>query len=266
MATIYRALSTALLLLWGYVLSTGLAAADGTPALAWHLNVGLVATLVAGAVQSLPFAYFLGTHFWVKAWVRACQAGDEWEQRQRLWMKGNEYPWMYIAPFVTALGAIAGGMAETGRIHHLVHPILILAAMGSQVMAMLRVPRAMLRNSALMDELAELHQPPKPDTPEMEALLEAEQAVALPPMFQLSRVLLLFSVQSLLLWSYLRWGTDGYRRVPLLPFGVASVALLVLGLGLNARFDPDHPASPARSWAPALLAGVAAAAALTVVL
>jgi hypothetical protein len=266
MATIYRALATALLLLWGYVLITGLSAGEGPDALAWHLSVGLVASLVAGAVQSLPFAYFLGTHFWVKAWVRATRAGDEWEQRHRLWMKGREYPWMYLAPFLTMFGAIAGGMAETGRIPHLVHPTLILLALGAQAMAMVMIPRAMLRNSALMDELADTHRPPKPETPEMEELLAEEEAKALPPIFQLSRVLLLFSVQALLAWAYLRWGTEGFRNAPLLPFAIGSVVLLVLGLGLNARFDPDHPKSPARSWVPALVAGAAAATLLAFVL
>lgn len=266
MATIYRALVTALLLLWGYVLFTGLSAGEGSQALAWHLKVGLAATLLAGAVQSLPFAYFLGTHFWVRAWVRASRASRGWEDRHRLWMKGNEYPWMYAAPFLTMFAAIAGGMVETGRVPHLVHPTLILLAAAAQAVALVRVPRAMLRNSALMDELAETHRVPTPGTAAMEELLQEEEAQALPPIFQLSRVLLLFSVQSLLLWAYLRWGTEGYRQAPLLPFGVASVVLLVLGLGLNARFDPDHPKSLPASWTPAVAAGVVAALLLGLVL
>ena len=259
MATIFRALVTALLLFWGYVLFTGFAVGDGKDALAWHLRVGLVGAILGGAVQSLPFAYFLGTHFWVKAFARASRAGDEWEQRQRQWMKGRAYPWMYVTPLITMLAAIAGSMVETGRLPHVVHPALALGACLCQVMALLLVPPVMQRNSALMDELAEAHRVPEPDTPEMHELIAEEEAQALPPLFQLSRVLLLFAVQVLLVWLYLRYGTEGYRHAPLWPFAAASCALLTLGLGLNSRHDPDSPRSRLRAWTPAVAVGLGAA-------
>lgn len=266
MATIYRALVTTLLLLWGYVLVLGFQL-DGTDeALSWHLRVGLTAVIVAGAVQSLPFAYFLGTHFWIKAFAKASRAGDSWEQRHRQWMKGRAYPWLYSAPFLTMGAAIAGGLVETGRVPHWVHPALILAAVGAQVMALALVPGVMKRNSELMDELAETHRVPKPDTPEMDQLIAEEEAVALPPMFQLSRVLLLFAFQAVLAWAYLRWGTEGFRGVPALPFALASCFMLTLGLGLNARYDPDQPKPAARAWVPALAIGGSAAAVFLAVL
>lgn len=266
MATIYRALVTALLLLWAYVLFTGLAAGTDSDALAWHLKVGLAGTLFAGAVQSLPFAYFLGTHFWVKAFARASRAGGEWEQRHREWMKGRSYVWMYLAPFATMFAAIAGGLVETGRVPHWVHPGLLVVALGAQLMALVVVPASMRRNSALMDELADLHRVPRPDTPEMEELLAEEEAVALPPAFQLSRLLLLFSAQSLLVWAYLHWGTEGFRGVPLWPFAVASCVLLTVGLAFNAHFDPVDPKTPTASWLRGLGAGLLAALVFAIVL
>ena len=102
MATIYRALATVVLLLFGYVIFTGVAAGDGTVALAWHLRVGLLASIGACLINSVPFAYFLGTGFWVKAFVRASRAGPEWVARHGLWMKGKAYPSMYLCAFFPA--------------------------------------------------------------------------------------------------------------------------------------------------------------------
>jgi len=255
MATIFRALCTSVLLLWGYVVSTGWHAGDSPGGLAWHLRVGLVGALLAAAVQSLPFAYFLGTRFWVKAFVRASRAGDSWVDRQNQWMRDRAYPAMYLTPLLTMAVAISGSLVETGRIPGGFHPALVLAAFVGAVVSLITVPPMMSRNSALMDELADTHHVPEPDTPEMESLLAEEERGALPPLFQLSRLLLLFAAQSLILWLYLRFGTERFREAPFLPFALACVALLTLGLGLNARHDPEAPAPPSRAWGRALVVG-----------
>jgi hypothetical protein len=266
MATIYRSLTTAILLLWAYVIMTGLDAGLSLEALSLHLRVGLVGALIGGAVQSLPFAYFLGTSFWIKAFAKASRAGGEWEQRQRQWMKGRAYLAMYAAPFLTMGVAISGSMVETARLPHAVHPVLVVAAGLAQIAGLLLVPPAMQRNAALMDALADSHQVPKPETPEMDDLIAEEEQAALPALFQLSRLLLLFSVQVLLLWLYLRYGTEGFRETPAWPFAAIACALLTLGLGLNARHDPDHPRTPMRAWTPAALAGLGAALVFSLIL
>ena len=264
MATILRALLTAVLILYGWVAWTGAHAGQGTEALALHLRGGLFAALAAAAILSLPFAYFLGTGFWVRAFVRASRAGPEWEARHKLWMKARAYPWMYAAPFSAAGLAITGGLAETGRIAPLWHLLFFLAAALSALVALVLVPPVMRRNAALMDELADRHQVPRPGTPAMEALVAEERAVALPPLFQLSRVLMYGAVQLLIVWLYLRFGTEGWRDTPLWPFGAAFIALFTVGLGLNARFDPEHP-RPARSaWGRALAVGAACVGVLAV--
>ena len=262
MATILRALLTAVLILYGWVIWTGAHAGQGTEALALHLRAGLFAALAAALVLSLPFAYFLGTGFWIKAFVRASRAGPEWEQRHQQWMKGRAYPWMYAAPFSAAGLAITGGLAETGRIAPLWHVLFVAAAALSALVALLLVPPVMRRNAALMDELADRHELPRPGTPAMAALVEAESAAALPPLFQLSRVLMYGGAQLLVVWLYLRFGTEGWRATPLWPFGAAFVALFTVGLGLNARFDPDRPRAPRAAWSRALAVGAACAGVL----
>ncbi len=256
MATIYRALCWSVLLVWGYVVSTGLSASTGQDALAWHLNVGLVGTILLALVQSLPFAYFLGSHFWVKSFARHSRAGDDWSERHKQWMKGDAFKALSIAPMFTMAVAIAGSLVETGRIPHLVHPTLVVCSIASQLWCLVRVPRAMLRNAALMDELADKHQVPRPGTPELEQLIEEEEAAALPPLFQLSRIAMLFGFQMVLLWLYLRFGTESWRDVSALPFLVAACLLVSLGLGLNARYDPTSPAPPAKAWGRAIAVGV----------
>ena len=263
MATIFRALMTAVLLLYGYVVTTGLRAgglafadgADPSEALALHLRVGLVVALVAVLAQSVPFAYFLGTGFWVKAFVRASRAGPEWEHRHALWMKGRAYPWMYAAPGLAAATAITGGLAETGRLPGAVHLGCVAGAILGVAVAMVLVPREMRRNSALMDELADRHQVPKPHSPEHFELIEHESKHALPPLFQLSRVLMYAGAQLLVVWLYLRFGTEGFRGAPFLAFALPAVGLLACGLGLNARHDPDAPRTAAAAWGRALLVG-----------
>lgn len=257
MHTIYRALVTAVLLVWGYVIVTGLSAGESPEALETHLTVGLVGALFGALVQSLPFAYFLGTGFWVKAFVRASGADADWELRQKGWMKSRGYLLLYVPPLITLATAITGGMAETGRVPVGLHAALVLTAFVTQLAALFVVPPMMQRNSALMDELADTHRLPKPDTPELEEYIAREEAVALPPLFQLSRVLMFFGLQPVLIWLYLRFGTEGLKGAPYLPFALLGCALFSLGFGLNARHDPDHPASSSRAWMRGLVAAVA---------
>jgi hypothetical protein len=282
MATIFRALLVAVLVLDAGVIWTGMAAAghagaaetSGTAglggaavgdlaaasgALALHLRVGLLAALFATLVQSVPFAYFLGTGFWVRAFVRASRAGPGWEARHRQWMSGRAYPWMYVAPFAAAATAITGGLVETGRLPGLTHVACVVLAIAATAVALRLVPPVMRRNAALMDDLAEHRQPPRPDTPQMEALLRDEERAALPPLFQLSRVLMYAGAQVLIVWLYLRFGTEGWRETSLAPFGIAFVVLLTLGLGLNARHDPHRPRPAAAAWSRALAVGVVCA-------
>jgi hypothetical protein len=271
MATIFRALLVAVLVLYAGVVWTGLGAGlgEGGPAgeaLALHLRFGLLTALVAVFVQSVPFAYFLGTGFWIRAFARASRAGPAWEARHRAWMTGRAYKWMYAAPFAAAATAISGGLAETGRLPAAMHVAFVLVAVVASVVALALVPPAMRRNAALMDELADRHQVPLPDTPQMESLLADEQTTALPPLFQLSRVLMYAGAQLMIVWLYLRFGTEGWRGTPLLPFGATFVVLLTLGLGLNARHDPQRPRPPAAAWSRALAVGTVCAGLLAAIL
>jgi len=256
MATIYRALSTAILVLYAYVVASGAAIGEQADGLAWHLQVGLIAAVAGCLVNSVPFAYFLGTGFWVKAFVRASRAGPEWVERHDQWMKGRAYPAMYLAAFFPAGVAITGGLVETGRIASFFHPVIVGMTIVTQLVVWVRTPQEMTRNSALMDELADKHTIPKPGTPSMEQLVEEEEKVALPPLFQLSRVLMLLGSNLVILWLYLRFGTESWRGAPLLPFGLGCAVLVAIGVGLNARFDPDSPLPSARAWTRAVAMGL----------
>ncbi len=257
MAAIYRALLWAVLVLYAGVAVSGARAAGGEAALRLHLSAGLVAAILASLALSLPFAYFLGTGFWVKGFVRASRADASWEARHALWMKGRAYPWMYAAPFAAVATAVTGALVETGRLPAVGHTTAVLAAALCALVSLRLVPAEMRRNSALMDELAERHRVPAPGSSEHAALVAHEESAALPPLFQLSRVLLYAAAQVLVVWLYLRFGTDGWRDTPLLPWALAALALLTTGLGLNARHDPERPRSAAVAWARALAVGLA---------
>jgi hypothetical protein len=259
MATIFRALMTAALLLFGWAAWAGLHAADPAGAAA-HERAGLVAAILATLGQSVPFAYFLGTGFWIRAFARASRAGPGWEHRHGEWRRSRGYPVMYLPPLFTVAAAITGMLVGSGHAPVWVHACCVIAAVASTAAALAIVPPAMARNSALMDELADRHEVPRPQTPAYESLLREEASVALPPLFQLSRVILYLSAQLLLVWLYLRLGTEGWRGAPFAPFGAAAVLLLTVGLGLNAIHDPHRPAPPARAWRRALAVGGACGA------
>ena len=140
MATIYRALVTSVLLLVAYTVMTGFSAAGGEEALRWHLRVGLVASILGVAVHSVPFAYFLGTGFWVKAFVRASRAGPEWEAGHAQWMKVGGYKIMYAAAALPAGAAITGALVETGRIGGTWHPLFVFASLDCHVAALVTIP------------------------------------------------------------------------------------------------------------------------------
>jgi len=260
MATIYRALVTTVLILFGYAVLTGTSAGEAAEARAWHVSVGFVASVFAVLVQSVPFAYFLGTGFWVKAFVRASRAEEDWEARHGHWMKDRGYPCMYLAAFAPAATAITGMLVDTGRLGVFWHATSLWVAFLLQIVVLVLVPPMMKRNSALMDELADSHQVPRPGTPAMEELIEHEEATALPPLFQLSRLLLFAAFQILIIWLYLRFGTESFRDVPFLPYGLGTSICLTLGLGLNSRYDPDAPRSGPLAWSRALAIGAATTA------
>lgn len=259
MATIFQALMTASLLLYAWAGWAGLQAVD-TAGLAAHESAGLVTALVAALAQSVPFAYFLGTGFWIRAFARASRAGPDWEARHRQWMKGPAYKVLYLPPFLTLATALLGMAAGAGHLPGWPHALLVAATLAASVAALVLVPPAMRRNSALMDELAERHQVPRPATPAYERLVREEEQVALPPLFQLSRVILYLSAQLVVVWLYLRFGTEGWRDTPFAPFGAVAVVLLTLGVALNELSDPRQPAPAARAWRRALAFGGAGAA------
>ena len=264
-ATIFRALMTAVLLLCGWAAWLGLSAADDA-ARAGHVSAGFITSLLAALVQSLPFAYFLGTGFWVRAFARASRAGPLWEERHKQWMKSRAYPVMYLPPALTLLAALSGIAAGAGHAPAWLHGLLAAGATLATLGALVLVPAEMQRNSALMDELAARHQVPRPATPEYERLVAEEEQHALPALFQLSRVVLFASAQLVVVWLYLRFGTEGWRTTPFAPFGVGAVVLLTLGLALNDMHDPQRPAPPARAWRKALAVGGACGAALVALL
>ncbi len=267
MATIFRALMTAVLLLYGYVIWNGwlagqalLAGAAGEASaqdlLATHLRTGLVVSVVAALAQSLPFAYFLGTGFWVKAFVRASRADGTWEVRQKRWLKSRAFVVMSFAPLTTLAAAITGAMLDSGRLGPAGHIVPAALAVIATLLSLAVVPPEMLRNSALMDELAERHRVPTPGSAAADELIAFEESRALPPLFQLSRLMIFFGCQLVVIWLYLRFGTDGWRATPLLPFGIGCLALVTAGLGLNGIHDPDKPRPAAQSWARALAVGI----------
>lgn len=259
MATIFKALMTASLLLYAWAGWAGIRASDRA-GLAAHESAGLVTALIAALAQSVPFAYFLGTGFWIRAFARASRAGPVWEARHREWMQGRAYKILYLSPFLTMATALVGMAAGAGHLPGWPHAALAAATLASAVAALVLVPPAMRRNAALMDELAERHQVPQPATPAYEQLIAEEEQVALPPLFQLSRVILFAAAQSVIVWCYLRFGTEGWRDTPFAPFGAAAVLLLPLGVALNDLHDPRQPAPPARAWRRALAFGGAGAA------
>jgi len=256
MATIFRALLTAALLLYAFAAVSGSRAGDAA-AQASHVSAGLVTTLVALLSQSVPFAYFLGTGFWIRAFARASHAGPAWEARHKAWMRGRMYPLLYLAPGLALAAAFSGMLAGAGHVPAWLHLVLVAGAVAALLASLVLVPREMLRNSALMDELAERHQVPRPQTPAYDRLVQEEEQKALPALFQLSRVILYAAAQLVVLWLYLRFGTEGWRTTPLAPFGAPAVVLLTLGLALNDMHDPQRPAPPARAWRKALAVGVA---------
>ncbi len=264
MATIFRALLTAVLVLYAFAAFGG-ARAGGDAAVARHVSAGLVTTLVALAAQSVPFAYFLGTGFWIRAFARASRAGPDWEARHKAWMKGRAYPLLYLGPGTALAAAFSGMLAGSGHVPAWLHPALVAAAVAALLASLLVVPREMRRNAALMDELAAGHQVPRPDTPAHDRLVREEESLALPALFQLSRVILYAAAQVVVVWLYLRFGTEGWRGTPVLPFGAAAVLLLTLGLALNDMHDPQRPAPPARAWRKALAVGAAGSLALVAV-
>jgi hypothetical protein len=273
MATIFRALMTAVLLLSGYVTWNGwqlsqalLAGTTGEASVealrATHLRTGFVVSIVAALAQSVPFAYFLGTGFWVKAFARASRADDSWEQRQKRWLKSRAFVVMALAPLATVAAAVTGALTDGGSLAPLGHIGPGLLALVATLASLVVVPPEMQRNSALMDELAQRHQVPRPGSREADELIAFEETRALPPLFQLSRVMMFFGAQAIVIWLYLRFGTDGWRDTPLLPFGLGCLVLVTGGLALNGIHDPDKPRPAAQSWARALAVGIVGSALL----
>ena len=156
MATIFRALMTAVLLLDAWVIwngwqasqaliagATGVHSADAL--LAMHQRTGLVASIIAALAQSVPFAYFLGTGFWVKAFVRASRADGSWELRQKTWLRSRAFVVMSLAPVATVAAAITGAMTASGSLAPIGHAVPAALALIAALCSLVVIPPEMLR-------------------------------------------------------------------------------------------------------------------------
>jgi len=259
MATTWRALLASVLLYLAYVVARTLGV-GGEAGPGWHQRHGLVGALVAALALSVPFAYFLGTGFWVKYFADSAGAGPDWERRHKQWMKDRGYPLMYGSALAVLAAGITGGLADTGRLAPAWHVAAVVVVLLLMTGALVLVPPMMRRNAALMDELAARHRVPEPGTDEAAALRARMDAESVPPLFQLGRILVYLGIQVLLVWLYLRFGTETWRDTPIAPFGVPAIALVTLGKHLHDRHHPESPRGPGGAWSGALLLGGASAA------
>lgn len=248
MATAYRSLLIVLLLCY-------VAAALSAPrllgfgaALGGHQTVALAVAIVGALIHSLPLSYFMGSGYWIKYHAESSGAGPEWKQRHSQWLRSRGYPVIYLAGLSIVATGVAGGLADTLRLAPHWHGLLALAAMAFCLLELLWVPPLMQRNRELLVELASTHKIPKPGTAAAEQLAVDHAAESVPPLIQCSRILIYGACNVLGLWFWLRFGTEGWRDVPLLPFGALFVGTLTVGLGIYWRHRPQGPRSAKSAW------------------
>lgn len=236
MIRLYRSLVATEVVVWILAAWAGVAAGRSAEHLGRHLDLALLATLFAAAVHTLPFFFLMGSFYWLKACVDRADADPAWLDRHKLWVRSPTLPALLGAALATLMVAVSGGLLGAGRAPAGLHTAVVLATLLVHVFAACCVPAQLRRISALVSEM-------RAWLPPAETLAARErdpQTRALDPTLDRpGRTLFILAPQPLLLWLYLRFGTDGLRA-SLWPFALLSAAIAVWALRTRRRAVREH--------------------------
>ncbi|RKY21303.1 MAG: hypothetical protein DRQ55_04790 [Planctomycetota bacterium] len=242
MIRLYRSLVATEVLLWIAVAWTGASAGHSGEAMALHLRLALLGTLFAAVVHTLPFFFLMGSFYWLKACVQQAEGDPAWLVRHKRWVASPALPSLLGAALATVALALSGGLLSEGRASAGTHAAVALAALLVHVYAAACVPPQMRRITALLGEVRAC----LPPADELIARSRSPAARAADPTFgRPLRSLLTLAPQPMLLWLYLRYGTDGLGA-PAWPFLLASLALVLWALRYRHRAAEAALGAPPR--------------------
>lgn len=142
----------------GYSLRFGLAVFD----LGTHVRLGLASAILTILTHTTTMFYFLGTGAVIKSEVRERDLDPEFLVRAR-GFKSAFFTWLTFGILAAMLAAILGGgahadlivaQADTGRsVLAISHEIASIAGLGINLVALIKTPIFIAKNSRLLDEV-----------------------------------------------------------------------------------------------------------------
>lgn len=185
-----------------------------------HQLLGLYSAVLFLVAQCSVFVYFLGTGKAIKTAVEKRGLDPDFAARTRK-LKGRAFPFATFAALAVVAGAVYGG---TDR--HETHGIVILSAIGLNLLAMPFEIRAMMLNSRLMDETSDDLERAEEKIVQSGGSLADEDAA--PPAFLLGRTLVVIAGSAWLVFAYrvliMKSGTDSWPW-----YAIVSAAGIALG-------------------------------------
>lgn len=221
MIRIYRALVASEVIVWALVAWTGATANGASTAVSRHVTLAVLAALLAALAHTMPFFFLMGSFYWLKACVDRAGADSTVLAEHKRWVASPALPALLGSALLTILVVVSGGLVQAGRVPPSAHISVVLTALALHVFAAWYLPKQMRRISALLSDM-------RAWLPPAEALRDLQrrrpELAADPTLGRPVRTLLLMAPQPLLLWLYLRFGTDA-APPPVWPFALAAIVL-----------------------------------------
>jgi len=213
-----------------------------------HFYTGLFATIFCLLIHAIVFAHFIGSGKWIKKGAEAASMPDvEAIVKRTKRFKGKVFPFALFSMLFVLATAVLGGGADRApgapldaapAVSPLVHLVFAMVTLAMNVVATLMERSAILENGALIARVgvanqarvAQGIQPALRPTAEREAVRAA-------------RKVFFFLAANMWLLFFYRWKVMRRPDEPWIPYAIATIVLVVLGLRLRKPEDAIPPPS-----------------------
>ncbi len=213
-----------------------------------HFYAGLFAAIFCLLIHAIVFAHFIGSGKWIKKGAEAAAMPDVLAIVKRTKrFKGKVFPFaLFSMLFVLATAVLGGGAdqapgADPGvapPVSPVVHLVFAMVTLAMNVVATLLERSAILENGALIARVGVANQ----------ARVEAGIQPALRPTAEreavrAARKVFFFLAANMWLLFFYRWKVMRRPDEPWIPYAIATIVLVVLGLRLRKPADATPPPS-----------------------
>ena len=209
-----------------------------SPEVRLHFLAGLFTAIFCCLVHAIVFAHFIGSGKWIREGVEAAGLDPAIVKRTKRF-KGKVFPFALFSMLFVVATAVLGGGAANHAVPGSVHLAFAMATLALNVVATFMERSSVVENAVLIDRVASAN------TARVAAGIQATLTPtgALDAARAGGKVFLFLSANTWLAFAYLKFVMRRHDE-PLLPYLVASVVMLFLGLRMRAEREGAAGGAP----------------------